>query len=662
MGVALATRFDIATGQFVLTELPIALTGSWVKDGHRFSITEEDLSDIVKNFEKRGNGEVVVDYEHASERPEVARGGPVPAAAWIQKLSIRDSDGGDGKTLWGDINFTDEAKKYIEDKKYKYFSPAIDWGATDKHSGRGKGATLTSGALTNHPFLEELPAIQLSEKGKILDKMVVPVVDGAKIKIKIDAKHEKEKKLAELEAAELAETTKSEGDGSHPSSHYLVVEDPKKSSTWHLRVKNKSGENDHGLMGAAWAALHSGYRGNKYEGPKKSEAISKLKGLYKSEGMNTPDQQKSSEVAAMKMTDKDFRAAVLQLTEAIPEEKQTDLSKKLREVLDEGDETPRAMKAICRSTIKLLDDIDEYGVEGDRGEQDSLRSEAESRAKKIDTEDEDAQILADKKAKKEDDDDDDALQARDGATKVPKFSIRKVKAEDKIGRMGHHAIMHDGKLAGTISHGQFMAHAKMCGAEVGRSAGTMKASDEQLEEIIQEQTGRPLTLAETVKLVEVGINAGSDQSRSKARKLLMTEALDDNGTFDHRKVRRLFADGKIDRVDYADFEDAVEDVEKFITEGRFLPKQRGKLIGLCLSDRENFLAFGNSQPRSERTNTLGLRSNEEEGMTASQEVMRLTEEKMKKDDKLTYGRALTQVLTENQPLKDRYNKEQRKLM
>ena len=659
MGVALATRFDIATGQFVLTELPIAVTGSWVKDGHRFSITEEDLSDIVKNFEKRGNGEVVVDYEHASERPEVARGGPVPAAAWIQKLSIRDSDGGDGKTLWGDINFTDEAKKLIQGEQYKYFSPAIDWGATDKHSGRGKGATLTSGALTNHPFLEELPAIQLSDKGKILDKMVVPVVDGAKIKVKIDAKHEKEKKLAELEAAELADNTA--GDPNHATvsgtkvhrSDFAYVGDPKDKSTWKLPIHDKAhAQNALARFGQAEIPASA-----------KKSVAHKLVRKAKSYGIDTSGFEKAHlSEEPMKMTDKEFRAAVITLTDAIPAEKQTELSKKLREVLDEGEETPRAMRAICRSTIKLLDDIDAYGVEGDRGEQDSLRSEAESRAKKIDTADEDAQILADKKAK-QDDDDDDALQARgDGGTKLPKFSIRKIKAEDKVGHMGHHAIMHGGKLAGYISHGDMMAHAKMCGAEVGRSAGTMKASDEQLEELIHEQTGRPLTLAETVRYVEVGINAGSDESRKKSRKILMTEGIDDTGKLDRRKVRRLFATGKIEATDLADFEDACEDVEKAIAEGRFLPKQRAFLVELHLSNPEALAKLTETQTRSQRLDSIGLRSGEEEGMTAAQEVMRLCEEKMKKDDKLTYGRALTIVLTENAPLKDRYNKEQRKLM
>jgi hypothetical protein len=56
----------------------------------------------------------------------------------------------------------------------------------------------------------------------------------------------------------------------------------------HLPYTDESGSPDHRLMGAAWAVLHEGYRGNKYEGPGKTEAITRLKALYKSEKMDTP--------------------------------------------------------------------------------------------------------------------------------------------------------------------------------------------------------------------------------------------------------------------------------------------------------------------------------------------------------------------------------------
>lgn len=77
---------------------------------------------------------------------------------------------------------------------------------------------------------------------------------------------------------------------------YLVVGDPKESTTWHLQVR-RNGTLDHRLMGGAWAALTSpnGFRGNRYEGPGKEEAIAKLRKLYKQEGMALPGETKSTD-------------------------------------------------------------------------------------------------------------------------------------------------------------------------------------------------------------------------------------------------------------------------------------------------------------------------------------------------------------------------------
>jgi hypothetical protein len=79
-------------------------------------------------------------------------------------------------------------------------------------------------------------------------------------------------------------TTKTVDGKSYPASDFLVMGDPEKPSTWHLPVK-RNGKPNHRLMGAAKAALTVGYRGNKYEGPDKQKAISKLKALYRSEDM-----------------------------------------------------------------------------------------------------------------------------------------------------------------------------------------------------------------------------------------------------------------------------------------------------------------------------------------------------------------------------------------
>jgi hypothetical protein len=57
---------------------------------------------------------------------------------------------------------------------------------------------------------------------------------------------------------------------------YLITDSDGKN---HLPYTDEAGKADHNLMGAAHAALLSpdGYRGNRYEGPGKEEAISKLK-------------------------------------------------------------------------------------------------------------------------------------------------------------------------------------------------------------------------------------------------------------------------------------------------------------------------------------------------------------------------------------------------
>jgi len=59
----------------------------------------------------------------------------------------------------------------------------------------------------------------------------------------------------------------------------------------HLPYTDESGKPNHRLMGAAWAALHGGYRGNKYQGPNKQAAIRRLKQVYAQEGMDTPSEK-----------------------------------------------------------------------------------------------------------------------------------------------------------------------------------------------------------------------------------------------------------------------------------------------------------------------------------------------------------------------------------
>ena len=274
-------------------KIPVAVTGSWVKRGNRFAITPNNLQEIVSNFQKRKNEQVVIDHDHASENPEVARGGPIPAAGWIHNLYV------EGNQLVANVEWTPDTADMIRKGQYRFFSPSLDWGRCDKETGEPQGCTLTSGAVTNQPFLEELPPLMLSDPSmEAVSNMDVGQVHVdaplGEVSVAVNQPETTESASEKMDtdstknSETMAEVTKSEGDGNHPSSHYLVVEDAAHPTSWHLRVKDASGKLDHGLMGAAWAALHKGYRGNDYQGPDKQAAISKLTGLYKSEGMETP--------------------------------------------------------------------------------------------------------------------------------------------------------------------------------------------------------------------------------------------------------------------------------------------------------------------------------------------------------------------------------------
>jgi Mu-like prophage I protein len=197
---------DAAAGEAAgKVRIPLAVTGTWVRGRNKFSITPGDLESIVRNFRERQNGEINVDYDHASEMPEVAAGGPIPSAGRIIGIDPPESvKGGNRKSevgnrgkgdegavpdsllptsysrfiLWGWFEPTERARSLVKNGEYRYISPAIDWGAKNKRTGKPQGATLTSVALTNRPFLEEMPQIRLSDPGYRLVETTAGTTDA----------------------------------------------------------------------------------------------------------------------------------------------------------------------------------------------------------------------------------------------------------------------------------------------------------------------------------------------------------------------------------------------------------------------------------------------------------------------------------------------------
>ncbi len=126
-----------------------------------FRLDARVFEDIIRNLNATENRCVALDYEHTSETlPDSVAQHGVPALAWITDLEDR----GDG-TLWGTFEWVDPvAVEHVRAKRYRYLSPAIQFGAVDKETGKPIGARLTSVALTNKPFLDGMAPVTASEK------------------------------------------------------------------------------------------------------------------------------------------------------------------------------------------------------------------------------------------------------------------------------------------------------------------------------------------------------------------------------------------------------------------------------------------------------------------------------------------------------------------
>src|SRR5271157_5082902 len=170
-----------------LARIPILVTGSWVKGGREVTFTRDELSTAVDNFQKLANHDLNVDYDHACEDLERAAGAPTPSAGRILALDEPEEFRADGQIgsrqvgkdatahlptspsarwiLYGRYEPTARARQMIKNREYRYVSAAFAKDYPDRKTGESQGLTLTSVALTNQPFLDELPEIWLSISG-----------------------------------------------------------------------------------------------------------------------------------------------------------------------------------------------------------------------------------------------------------------------------------------------------------------------------------------------------------------------------------------------------------------------------------------------------------------------------------------------------------------
>ncbi len=188
-----------------LVRVAIAYTGKFEQGEKKFTISAKDLEQMRRNLAAR---EIPLDYEHLSAKD--AAPGWSRASGWLKSADAIEDFGDGRKVLWGWAEFTAACLAQIRQKEYRYFSPEIHWNDTDEE-GKRIGTRLAAGAITNRPFLKDLPpieisatdyaplldAVALSEAKRLIDVGTVHV--PAPMKGAMTVKQFKLKKLAEGE-------------------------------------------------------------------------------------------------------------------------------------------------------------------------------------------------------------------------------------------------------------------------------------------------------------------------------------------------------------------------------------------------------------------------------------------------------------------------------
>jgi len=142
----------------------ILRTGTFQYKGRKLSFTTARLNRIVKNFERFNRAEEIpLDYDHGT-----AIGTSVEArkaAGWLVALSVEpDPDRKGQSILWGDFKVNPPAKEYVENGEYRFLSAEIDENYMHPEAQEDVGDYLQAIALTNRPFVENLPGMVLMTK------------------------------------------------------------------------------------------------------------------------------------------------------------------------------------------------------------------------------------------------------------------------------------------------------------------------------------------------------------------------------------------------------------------------------------------------------------------------------------------------------------------
>src|SRR5215469_11205583 len=122
-------------------------------------VAQEKLERMIANFNDNVRGiEIATDFEHGRD---TAKG--LQASGWYREFKVdQSSDDPEQVSLWARVEFTDDAKQEIADKKWKYWS--LEW--DDEYiddKGEMVPDVILGGGLTNRPVAKRTMPINFSE-------------------------------------------------------------------------------------------------------------------------------------------------------------------------------------------------------------------------------------------------------------------------------------------------------------------------------------------------------------------------------------------------------------------------------------------------------------------------------------------------------------------
>ena len=266
-------------------KIPVARLGTWYHPKYGIvQFSQNDFNQMIDNFENDELGfPPYMRYGH--DTGEIGVVDDEPSRGYITCLSQ------EGSILYSYVVPTDlGAASDVQEQRMRFASAELVRRMPSKTDGSNLGTVLTAIALTNSPYVPNLPEAEVlsqSEEGFfVLDLSKEKCAMCTEEEVCASCKPEEkmscgvcteEEVCKDCESSTEEYASKTEAGVAHPSSHYAYVPEADKPSTWKLLIHDKA------HVAAASAALGPGFRGQKVSLPSEDRAkvVAKVRSAWK---------------------------------------------------------------------------------------------------------------------------------------------------------------------------------------------------------------------------------------------------------------------------------------------------------------------------------------------------------------------------------------------